>query len=264
MDTISLSGILLIALVLLMISSFISVLVMNNVRPTAFIQLLPNQGSLASPVKVGTIDQLRSEFFTAPGSTFSCYLYVSLATKTQTLTKDPIPVVQFGKSVQFQILPGGVSTKPRAQLAVLTQGSTIQTETIDVESFPMQQWVWFAITREGRRYTIYYNGQAVSSDRTTYFPVVSSSTLTLGDERLRGEFAFPRVVGSVLERSELAAYKQATSDSRNVPYTKGGSIFSDLYQIITSPFLCPNGIFCFSTSGLPTQDPTQSWKSAYA
>jgi hypothetical protein len=127
----------------------------------------------------------------------------------------------------------------------------------------MQKWVYLTITREGRRFTVLYDGKAVSSGRTQYYPLVVSSAILLGNERLRGQFAKPRLVGTVLSQSEIVTYQQQSADTKNKPYMES-SIWSSIQDVFTVSFGCPNGIFCFSTSTPPLQDPTKSWKSAYA
>jgi hypothetical protein len=163
-----------------------------------------------------------------------------------------------GNALRFEILPGGASAPARTRLLVKTQGPLEKPEEISVAQFPEQRWIHLAIVREGRRFTVYYNGEAVSSSRTQYFPVVNSSQLTIGDARLRGEFALPTIAALPLRIEEIQSELRDTSNTRHEPYkpTDIMAVFANLG--------CPNGLFCFSTSSPPKTDPLKMWSTPYA
>ena len=174
------------------------------------------------------------------------------------LTENPINIFKMGSAVQFQILSGGVSTKPRTRILVQTQGSTNTFEDITISDLPQQKWVQVALVREGRRFTVFYNGVAVGSQRTINYPVVSSSELVIGDSRLKGEYVRPIIVPTPMRVEEIQDDLKSSSDTREVPYRP---ITFD--QILNS-LSCPNGAFCFSTSKPPTANPLKMWESPYA
>ena len=248
-------GVVFIAIVLIIV-------ILQNLRPSAIVSLTPNDGSLSVPTMLGSPGQVRSLFFTSPSSTFTVYVYCNAVDKTPKLNMlNPTVLFQFGPSVQFTINPAGASTRSTTQLIVQTQGQTVITEKIDIPPFPTQKWVYLGIVKEGRRFTIYYNGVAVSSHRTTYFPVISSNPLTIGDPKINGRFMEPNLVGTALTATEMKNFRTISTDSRYKPNEKSTTIFSILSLI---SFGCPDGVFCFSTSGTPSNNPLLSWKSSYA
>jgi hypothetical protein len=250
-----LTGVLICTLIAILISYFI----LSSVRPDVKQSLSPITGSMGTPTKVGTSSDVRTNFLVPAGSTCLAYIYYSMNSKTPILgTQDPISLVSMGNSMKLEILPGGASSPPKTRLLVQTQSSPAGFEEIPVPMFPQQKWVQLAIVREGRRYTIYYNGIPVSSQRTNFFPVINSSQLTMGDKRLRGEFVGVKLVPTPLRLEEIKDELANTADTRNEPYKP-----SDIWSSLTN-LGCPNGLFCFSTGTPPTKDPLKMWESPYA
>ena len=178
--------------------------------------------------------------------------------KTPTIGQDdPIRILQLGNSLQLQLTQkDGVYT---TKLAIRTQGSSTETEYIKLIDFPEQRWVHLAIVREGRRYTVYYNGKIVGTDRTKYFPTINSSQFIIGDNRLNGFFALPKMIPTGYHSDEINNDLKKTSNTRYEPYMppeSSASIFPSLG--------CPSGILCFSTSSQPTLNPLKIWKTPYA
>ena len=251
-----LTGVLICTLIAILISYFI----LSSARPDIKQSLSPITGTLEKPTRVGTSSDIRTNFLVPAGATCLAYIYYSVNKKTPIRGKqqDPISLLRMGNSLKLEILPGGVSSPPKTRLVVQTQSSPAGFEEIPVPMFPQQKWVQLAIVREGRRYTIYYNGIPVSSQRTNYFPVVNSSQLTMGDTRLRGEFVGVKVMATPLRLEEIKAELANTADTRYEPYKP-----SDIWATLTN-LGCPNGLFCFSTSSPPKKDPLKMWESPYA
>jgi hypothetical protein len=246
---------------LLVVAVVLTMLILQYTRPSLVVSLTPKQGDLSKPTTVGTIEQVRSLFLTSASSSFTVYMYCNALDKTPKVNNTkPTVLFKFGESIQFVLHPPGASTLSNAQLLIKTQGR-YKTEIIDVPSFPTQKWVYFGLVREGRRFTVYYNGVAVTSHRTEYFPVVSTSSLVIGDEKANGRFMNPNLVGVALTSSDMKKFIDISADTREKPYEENSGILS-----IFSPlsFGCPDGLFCFSTSGPPRSNPLVSWKSSYA
>ena len=263
---VALSSLLVAVLVVVLVISFITYFILSTARPTVLNGLSPQTGFMDKPVKVGTFDDVRNNFLVPAGATLSVYVFCAVNNKTQSIgstSGSSIPILQMGNTLQFQILPGGVSVPSKTQLTIRTQGSTAETETIELPEFPQQKWVHLVIVREGRRYTVYYNGRVVGSQRTQYFPVINSSQLTIGDSRLRGEFSFPKIAPVPMRLEEIQGDLAATSNTRHEPYLTASYTPPSLFSFSLN-FGCPNGIFCFSTSSTPTSDPLKAWRTPYA
>lgn len=258
----SLSAILVIVLALIGIISLILYSVLGTVRPALLNGLSPETGMISEVTKIGSINDARDKFLVPAGATLSVYVYCVVNNKTQGLVSGPeedIPVIKIGNAVQLKIIPGGVSRPPKTVLSIRTQGPTAQAETIDLMDLPQQKWVQVVLVREGRRFTVYYNGEVAGSQRTLYFPVVNSSQCTVGDKRLRGQFAFPKIAPVPMRIEEVRQDLAETSNTRHEPNI---AIFS---MGLSFPSLgCPNGLFCFSTSSPPTTNPLKVWTSPYA
>jgi hypothetical protein len=257
------SDILLILLVLLMIGSVIAWLVLQNIRPNAIVSLTPKKGPVSVPTVIGASHIVRKNFFTSAGSTFTVYIHHEMMDKTQQVGAyiKPVTLFQFGDAVQFQLIPGGKSTPPTTQLVIKTQGYQQKTEIINVKNLPLQKWIYLGIVREGRRFTVYYNGEVITSHRLEYFPITSTTSLKIGDPALRGYYAFPQLVGTPLDTSEMKKYEDLSSDTRHKPYLKDVS-WTDMFSSIFKG--CPDGLFCFSTSKPPSTNPLKTWNSRYA
>lgn len=228
-------------------------------RPSVQTPLLPKAGDLSTETKVGTVDDVREKFMTTPGTTFRVYVFPNEGDKARRL--DAQTLFKFGSTAQFVVLPGGVTGQPRTLLRVMTQGPSRTMEDIPVEMLPSQQWTHVAIVREGRRFTVYYNGTVVASKRLQYYPVVSTGNLVIGGSSFSGEFALPMLASTSLSMMEIRQDMKNTSDSRHKPNTPTG--FLEFFQL-WKYFTCPNGIFCFSTSAPPRTDPLTLWTTSYA
>lgn len=224
--------------------------------------LSPKVGLMNKPTRIGSTADSRDHFLAPSGATLMTYLFCSVNDKTPSLgnSQEPINILKIGNIMQLQILPGGVSSPSRTRLLVQTQKQPEGAkEELILPHFPEQKWVHLSIVREGRRFTIYYNKDAVASFRTEYFPVVNSSQLTIGDTRLRGEFMYPKLVALPLRIEDIISEISNTSDTRFVPYKPFSFGMGSMFSIG-----CPNGIFCFSTSSSPKENPLKMWQTPYA
>lgn len=256
------SAVLTMLFAVLFISILIAWTVLSTVRPKALESLSPSSGSLGVPVKIKTSP--RDMFLTPAGATLTAFIFWAVNNKTPAVgaSQDPMTILKLGSALQLQILPGGASTAPRTQLVLQTQGpANSPPEVIDLANFPQQQWVHVAIVREGRRYTVYYNGTVAGSSRTQYFPVINSSDFTIGDTRLRGEFGLPKLAPTPYSQGDIQAELVVTADTKHEPYLP-----TNVWASMSTSFKlgCPNGLFCFSTSAPPQLNPLKTWSTPYA
>ena len=227
-------------------------------RPALLYELSPNSGSLSSPTTVGNVSDIRNNFFTPSGSTLTANLYLDAVSKTTNLTSTGRSILRLGSTVGLVLIPGSIKNPRKTVLMIQTQGPKNDYEQILVENFPEQKWVHLAIVREGRRYTVYYNGRIVGSNRTKYFPTINSSQLVFGDVDIMGSFNHPKIAPVPLRDHEIKAEVGSTANTRHVPTTP----FFDFSLLGFGG--CPGGIFCTSTSSEPSSDPLKVWKTPYA
>lgn len=252
----------LIVLGILLIALFITYFVIDKVRPEALQSVSPKYGSLSKPTSVGTINDVREKFLTSSGATFMTYLFIGATGKTLSLNPNdnPLTILKMDSVLQLIILPGGASMPPKTVIRIMTNNPSSQTpyyEELLLPDFPQQSWIHFALVREGRRYTVFYNGESVGSYRTDYFPVVTPAKLTIGDSRLRGEFALTKFASIPFTQDEIKTDLKSSSDTKHEPYK----------PFNYSKFLslgCPTGIFCFTVNAKQTTDSQRVWSTSYA
>ena len=262
----SASAVLLVVLLVVLVAGIVAYTILITSRPTLTHTLSPSQGSMSVSTKIGTTGDGRDNFLTPSGATLMVYIFCMVNNKTQSIgqNNNPINLLSLGNTLQLQILPGGASTSAKTQLVIKTQNPNPlkSLEVFDVEDFPQQRWVHVAIVREGRRYTIYYNGRVSSSQRTKYYPTIDSSSLKVGDSNLIGEYTLPKIAPTPYRLDEIKRELGTTSDTRYQPYKSIS--FSDIMGIFSIFSLsCPNGFFCFSAHSKPLS-PLKMWKSPYA
>jgi hypothetical protein len=247
---------------ILLIALFITYFVIDKVRPESLQSVTPKYGSLNKPTSVGTINDTRDKFLTPSGATFMTYLFLGAVGKTSAVSAsdNPLTILKMDSVLQLAILPGGVSMPSKTVIRIMTNKPSTQTpyyEELILPNFPQQSWVHFALVREGRRYTVFYNGEAVGSYRTDYFPVITPAKLTIGNDRLRGEFALTKFAAVPMTQDEIKSDIVKSSNTKHEPYKPFD--YSNMFN-----FGCPTGIFCFTTTGNTISNSKQVWSTSYA
>jgi len=165
----------------------------------------------------------------------------------------------------FKQYPGSSSGVDTAEIRIKTTNSNDIAGSETIESFqlkaiPLQKWICVTLSRSGRRYSIYYNNELVSSFRTTYYPVVSTNVAWhIGDSKSSGYYAYATAVDFAMLKNDIELQNKIVSDSRNQPKLPKPSILS-VFSIVGG---CPNGIFCYTSSGASTNG-FNEWSSPYA
>jgi hypothetical protein len=258
------STIVIVILLVLFVTLSISLIIVSNLRPNMYTSLSPSSGSM-SQTNIGSPTDVRNNFMTPPSSTILVYINYKSNNKTSTLSNNrkPLRILELQNSLRFELIPGNMKSPQSTQLTIQTRGenNVMTYESFPIKGLPQQKWIHLVIVKEGRRYTVYYNGVAVFSERTKHFPTINSSQFIIGDNELTGVFALPRIAPTEYRIDNVLADLAATSDTRHKPYLPTDSIFP---QFVMPSFGCPNGIFCFSTSSPPIQNPLKQWKTPYA
>jgi hypothetical protein len=152
-----------------------------------------------------------------------------------------------------------------AQLAIRTFGlpagaTTEQTsiETFSLPPIPFQKWTAVTISREGRRFDVFYNMDLVFSKRTQYSVDHSSvaSSPVLGDTKLNGQFALFHAFNERLSLQRVGVEYKKVTDTNGVPQ------FSMNMDILTKLNPCPNGA-CMKSITVRPASPLYSWDTQY-
>ena len=177
-------------------------------------------------------------------------------------------VLNISNVLKIEVLSSPDASRPgqaSAQIAVRTYGlpAASTTEQTNIETFslppiPFQKWVAITLSREGRRFDIYYDMTLVLSKRTQYSVDHSSAASSIqgGDERLIGHLAFFQLF------SERLSLQRVGIEYKKVTDTNGTPIFSSNMDILTKLNPCPNGI-CLKPITVRPASPLYSWDTQY-
>lgn len=213
-----------------------------------------------------------------------------------------LPILKLADILSIEVLgapDAGRQGKAMAQLVVKTQtnvdgsgnyvdasGNSASTsvkymETIALPPLPLQKWVMITVSREGRRYDIYYNNELVLSKKTDYeiADVFSRENVKLGNPGFYGTSGLLSISLKSTNGPEVARVYSSSTDTRGVPAlsipsTDSSSTFT--YSMpsmnISPPTLpslpslgniCPSGS-CVSAPTFRPAKPWLEWDTAYA
>ena len=144
-------------------------------------------------------------------------------------------------------------------------------ETFRLPELTIQQWTMITVSREGRRFDIYYNDRLVLSQKTMYMPVkeytkTNLKGVTSGAKSLGGELCIVTLYAYRVNSMTVAGQYRSLSDTRGTPLiaakerqdalglvpSHSASIMDTLTSTLPSVRLCPEG-GCFG--GGPTIRP---------
>lgn len=202
-------------------------------------------------------------------------------------------LLTIGDTLFLELLPApdaGRQGKAMTQIAVRTNTSvdasgnplnmgSIESviEFLPLPPIPTQKWVMITISREGRRFDIYYNGRLVLSQKTQYTIATTTGTtgIAVGDATLAGYGAVFDVKEGATNGVEVAATYAQQSDTRgappvSLPSTSSGTAFGlnmpgmpGLPEMPGIPSLCPTG-GCLTGPTVRPAQPWLDWDTAYA
>jgi hypothetical protein len=145
--------------------------------------------------------------------------------------------------------------------AIVQEENRIIEEIIELPPIPQQKWMFIAILRDGRRFDIIYNNEIVASQILENYPVVISSSLSIGNTGINGSVIHviindKRLTPTQIERERVTRVNtnnmilEADSITMNLP---GLNLFGQ----------CPPGLPCDPITKPPTNNLLQ-WKTPYA
>lgn len=174
--------------------------------------------------------------------------------------------------------------KAAVQLVVKTQDAVkTYTESIVLPALDVQKWTYVTISREGRRFDIFYNNTLILSKSTQYpmYPMGPLSTTTSGSPGLDGQLIIANIYNYRLSSKDVAEKYVEYADTRGRPFFNdsenpmslsniGGiipsytsTIFGGLASYIPAINLCgPGG--CFTSPPIRPADPLYEWSTPYA
>lgn len=199
------------------------------------------------------------------------------------------PLITVGDTCFLEILPApdaGRQGKAMTQLAVRTK-TTVDASgnplTIDASGsrpnfqsvfeflilppIPTQKWVMITISREGRRFDVYYNNALVLSQKTLFNIATTADTtgIIAGNSAFSGYGAGFDFKGDSTSGSEVSAAYSKRSDTRGAPYVTLPADAGKLKPTggVALPSLCPTG-GCFPGPTVRPAQPWLDWETSYA
>lgn len=151
--------------------------------------------------------------------------------------------------------PTGATPASRAP-----SGNQLYIETFRLPDLTIQQWTMLTVSREGRRFDIFYNDKLVLSQKTMYMPVkeytkTNLKGVTSGAKSLGGELCLVTLYAYRLNSMAVAGHYKSLADTRGTPLiaTKESSdalglvpshalsVMDTLSTNLPSVRLCPEG-----------------------
>ena len=210
-----------------------------------------------------TSDITKNKLLSNTGSTVMGFFYLLNGDKTTKLGNNFKSIIEIENNWYLEIAPAPSGTnKISARLRVITsKGVRLNQEVIELPPIPQQKWMFIAILRDGRRFDIIYNNEIVASQILEYYPVVISSSLSIGNTGLNGSVIHvivndKRLTPTQIERERVAHVNTNNmvleADSINISLP-GLKLFGQ----------CPPGLPCDPITKPPPNNLLQ-WKSPYA
>jgi len=213
--------------------------------------------------------------------------------------KEYIPLVNFNDICTLELLgapDGGRQNRASVQFTMKTQssgdiidssdnrlnpekspadasGSSTTISDVYIETFvlppiPFQKWIMITISREGRRFDVYYNKTLMLSKQASavLYGSPTSDNIIVGNNKLHGSCAFFSIYNTI--QSAIAISKQYGSliNTRGSPVLDENPPTLGLTKgnlSIGVPSLCPSGD-CIQSPSNPPASPLYEWSSSYA
>lgn len=166
------------------------------------------------------------------------------------------------KAASTQLIVRTVGTRlPKTEPGSNIVPSPVQTsfeEPIVLPNLPFQKWTMITITREGRRFDIYYNDKLVMSKRTQYQldGRLAFSSIVAGDPDLNGQVALVETFPTKLSLTDVIANYKAKAT------TTGEPILPQQLNVDAALPLCKDGN-CIRGPAVKPPSPLMDWELKY-
>lgn len=219
-------------------------------RPVSESNLSPSKGSLDTITRVGTPRQVYNSFYYGNGGgSFGTYVYLNNYDRTPRTSESAAPLLSIGA---FKLYVHNSNDTPQTTYAVVKLVDPKNTSTYNVmplDNFPVQKWVYVTVNREGRRFTVYYNGVVAGSKVFDAYYTREAEAIKIGGPSFKGRFVYPNLNQTVLRESDIQAHIAATADSKGQPIEKqdffaslfGGSVFCADGSCAKPTYQAPSG-----------------------
>lgn len=187
---------------------------------------------------------------------------------TSCIHKGYSSVINIGNVVKLEALSTPDASRPKsasAQLTVRTVGippgkttPQVNMETFALPTIPFQKWVLVTISREGRRFDIYYNDTLVFSKRAQYSLDTSAgaSPIVAGQPDFIGVAVHPMLIEGRMSLEDV------TKSFQTKAKTDGEPIIPMTMDIFKKLHPCPDGP-CFRPPTVRPASPLYTWDSQY-
>jgi hypothetical protein len=225
--------------------------------------ILPTMTPLNTKKEIASAEVVKKVLLGSSSSTVMGFFKLENGNRTLNYQNQYIPLLQVENNWRLEVMPSSMGDQnPATRLQVRTQRGTVkQTEIIDLPPIPRQKWVFIAILRDGRRFDIIYDRQIVASHRMNDYPVVISSPLSIGYDKLDGSAIHVILNGARLSPEFAERLRSTYVDTNNV-------ILEDNPINLTLPNVsllaqCPSGFPCDTITQPPLNNLVQ-WSTPYA
>lgn len=196
--------------------------------------------------------------------TFSFYVQPGFYNRTQTLSPNNpmddglIPIFYWSDVFYF----AHNTSKNQTTLYVNTIGTKGDFRSytpVPCPVIPQTKWTHVAITIEGRRFNVLFNGKLVASKLIPHMPnITKTGLLTSGSPMINGQIAYVSFNNRAMNPAELMIEYNDTSDTRGKPYIDGS--LTDIFNL----FSCPAGLCSSVPPSNPPSRASMSWLTPYS
>ena len=164
-----------------------------------------------------------------------------------------IPILEIAPNWHFEVMLSK-KTEWSSRLRIKTaQSSEV---IIPLPSLPQQKWVFIAIIREGRRFDVIYNNRIVASQLLEHYPDNQTGSLSVGNERIRGNVIHVIVNAIHMTPTEIEQQRLKYVDSNDVVIEDNVFAMSLPEPQLTAE--CPSGFPCTAVTH-PPRDRLLRW-----
>lgn len=206
-------------------------------------------------------DITQSTILATSGSTVMGFFKLNNGDRTVKYSNSFMPLMYIDNNWYLEVSPAPINNVA-ARLRVQTNnGGAFKEELIDLPNIPKQKWLFIAILRDGRRFDVIYNNKIVASQRLINYPVVISSSLSIGNKGFDGSAIHIIINGKRLSPTDV--------ERERVKYVDTNDMIMEDNQIdISLPGFklfaqCPSGLPCTPITEPPTNKLLE-WSTPYA